>query len=52
MAFEQGETFEAFFSNRFRPADLTALLEQHGFYGVVHTETLPDQEGIWSGILR
>jgi uncharacterized SAM-dependent methyltransferase len=43
-----GECLQVFFSNRFRPGDLTALLHRHGFSCYHYTETANAAEAVWS----
>jgi hypothetical protein len=43
----QGACLDVFFSNRFRPADLTGLLERHGFDRGASKETATSAEAVW-----
>lgn len=43
----RGACFEVFFSNRFRPADLTAMLRRHGCGRSYYLETAISEEAVW-----
>gem|GEM_PF-4952006 len=42
-----GTCLDMFFSNRFRPANLTARLDRHGFGRSYYTETAAMVEAVW-----
>ena len=47
IAVPQGTCLDVFSSNRFRPGDLTGLLERHGFDPGAHRETATAAEAVW-----